>query len=83
MVWNLKEDNLIQCNGKKFFYWLFLIHFKVQKGPSRNLYAESKSKNVRCVSLPDKMTEAKNTMINLWSIFGFVVGRNTGFNLEH
>ena len=65
MVWTSKRDILIHYNGNEFFYWLFFMHFNVQKGPSRNLYSESKSKNARCVSLPDKMTEAKNTMINL------------------
>ena len=30
--------------------------------------------------LPDKMTEAKNRMINLLSIFGG--GRNTGYDLN-
>ena len=34
------------------------------------------------VCLPDKMTEANNTMINLLSIFG-CCGRNTGYDFEH
>ena len=35
-------------------------------------------------SLPDKMTDVKNNkMINFLSIFGFVVGRNTGYDFEH
>ena len=29
------------------------------------------------------MTDVKNEMINFLSIFGFVVGRNTGYDFEH
>ena len=71
-------------NGLKCLYSLLIMQVNVKMVlQGINLYSEWLWKSVKFASLPDKMTDVNNEMINFLSIFGFVVGRNTGYDFEH
>ena len=71
-------------NELKCLYSLLIMQVNVKMVfQETNLYSEWLQKSVKFASLPDKMTDMKNEMINFLSIFGFVVGRNTGYDFEH